>query len=88
MLPGISFHYSDVLALVFVTSLSLGIPTVPGAVGVFEATVVFYLSAFLNVAAEEALACAIILHLCIAVPQIGLMMIAPLATKIQKRLSR
>lgn len=84
VLPDVPLDYIDILALVFVTSLSLGVPTVPGALGVFEAVAAFYLTNALQVSAEKALASVLVLHLCTAIPQIIFMMIACLATRTLK----
>lgn len=83
--PDVNIRLVDILALVFLTALSLGIPSVPGALGLFEAAVVFYLNTFLKIPAVDALACALVLHLVQAVPQIALMMVAMLAGRWWRR---
>lgn len=80
-LPGFDIGWNDALALVFVTTISLGIPSAPGALGVFEAAIVFYLTKFVGVAASQALATALVLHLLIALPQIALMIAALLVAR-------
>ncbi len=80
-LPDFKIGWNDAFALVFVTTLSLGIPSTPGGIGVFEAAAVFYLTKFLLVPAEQALATAVVLHLLFALPQIILMMGAIVATR-------
>jgi hypothetical protein len=82
-LPDASVSYVDALALTFITTLSLGIPSTPGAVGIFEAAIVFYLTKFLRIDTESALAAALLLHLAIAIPQIILMGAAMLKVKIR-----
>ena len=72
-LPGFDIGWNDALALVFVTTISLGIPSAPGAFGVLETAVVFYLTKFMGVSADQSLATALVLHLLIAGPQIILM---------------
>ena len=84
VLPEIPINFADILAIVFVTTLSLGMPTVPGAFGIFEAVAAFYLTFFLQVPAEKALASALVLHLCTAIPQITLMIVAFFAVKVLK----
>jgi glycosyltransferase 2 family protein len=79
--PNIDISLVDALALVFLSTLSLGIPSAPGSLGVFEAAVVFYLSTFLKIPAADALACAIVLHLVQAMPQILLMFASIVAGK-------
>lgn len=85
VLPSIEIRLVDILALVFLTTLSLGIPSVPGALGLFEAAIVFYLNTFLEIPAAYALACALVLHLVQAGPQIILMLAAILAGKWQQK---
>ena len=80
-LPKFYFGWSDALALVFVTTISLGIPSAPGALGVFEAAIVFYLTRFVDVPAAQALATALVLHLLIALPQIVLMIAAVIVAR-------
>lgn len=79
--PSVDVRLVDILALVFLTTLSLGIPSVPGALGLFEAAIVFYLNTFLKIPAADALACALVLHLVQAGPQVILMVAAMLAGK-------
>lgn len=73
---------NDALALVFITTLSLGLPSAPGGLGVFEAGTVFYLSKFVDVPADLALAVALVLHLIVALPQIFLMFAAIIASRL------
>jgi len=75
-------RFNDALALVFITTLSLGVPSAPGGLGVFEAAAVFYLSQFLDVPVDLALATALVLHLIIALPQILLMFAAIVASRL------
>ena len=75
-LPGFEIGWNDALALVFVTTISLGIPSAPGALGIFEAAIVFYLTKFVGVTPDKSLATALVLHLLIAGPQIVLMLTA------------
>lgn len=82
-LPDVSIGYSDALALTFITALSLGIPSTPGALGVFEAAVVFYLTTFLHVDTEHALATAVLMHLAMVIPQILLMVAAMVKVKLR-----
>ena len=80
-LPGYEIAWRDALALVFVTTITLGLPSAPGAIGVFEAAIVFYLSGIVGVPAEQALASAVVLHLIVAVPQILFMLIAAIGAR-------
>jgi hypothetical protein len=66
--------WHDALALVFITALSLGIPSSPGAIGIFEAAVSYYLISQLGIDNEKALASAIVLHILIILPQIFFML--------------
>lgn len=75
-MPDLNLRAIDVLALVFLTTLSLGVPSVPGALGLYEAAIVFYMTRFLDVPAADALASALVLHLVTAIPQVALMVIA------------
>jgi glycosyltransferase 2 family protein len=81
-LPDFKIGWGHAFSLVFVTTLSLGVPSSPGALGVFEAAVVLYLTSFLSVPAEIALASALVLHLLLALPQIALMVVAVIAGKL------
>lgn len=71
-LPDYHFSMTDGLVLVFLTTLSLGIPSSPGAVGLFEGAIVFYLTTIKGVQAEQALGLALMLHMTMAFPQIVL----------------
>jgi uncharacterized protein (TIRG00374 family) len=73
-LPAQHFTVIDILALVFLTTLSFGIPAMPAGLGAMEASIVYYLTAFKAVGSNQALATALILHGLIAVPQILLML--------------
>jgi|GEM_PF-6081168 len=66
----------DVLSLVFLTTMSFGIPAAPGGVGLFEAAIVFYLTKFVGVPTEKSLATALVLHFLLAFPQIIFMLFA------------
>lgn len=72
----------DAFALVFITSLSLGIPSSPGGLGVFEAGIVIYLTNVIGVSPEQALATALIFHLLLVIPQIILMLGSMLAIQL------
>ena len=84
VLPDTPLHFVDVLALVFLYSFSIGIPSAPGALGVFEAAIVFYLNKFMGIQATEALALALVLHMTFAIPQILLMLTSIMAARFQK----
>lgn len=81
-LQDFSIGLHDVLCLVFLTTLSFGVPAAPGGVGFFEAAIVFYLTNFLAVPTEKSLATALVLHFILAFPQIMLMLLAILKTNL------
>ena len=69
-LPDYQIRVEDALILVFLTTISLGIPSTPSGFGLFEGVVVFYLTTFKDISNEEALASALVLHITMALPQI------------------
>ena len=82
-----NFGLSDAFVIVFITSISLGIPSAPGGLGLFEAAIVFYLSTFLKITVEDALVAAFILHLIMAVPQIILCILYTSFASLSKRIA-
>ena len=85
VLTGYELGLNDAFALVFITTLSLGLPTAPAGLGVFEAVVVFYLSKFHFVPEGTALAVALILHMATALPQILLMFAALVVSRLEEQ---
>jgi len=69
-LPAGSVSWLDAATLTFLTTFSLGIPSSPGAIGVLEAVIVFYVTKFMQVDAEVALASALCFHLCMSSPHL------------------
>jgi uncharacterized protein (TIRG00374 family) len=69
-LPGLGFGVGDAIFILLIKALAMTIPTAPAGLGVFEAGVVAYLTRSLGIGNELALACALIFHLVVIVPQI------------------
>lgn len=80
--PDASLTWFGAMAMVFLSSMTLSVPTVPGSLGLFEAAIVFYLTQFLSIPAEQALASALVVHMTIAIPQIILFFGCLLGAKI------
>jgi uncharacterized protein (TIRG00374 family) len=64
---GLNLSFGQILIVVIMSSLGMSVPSLPGAIGVYEASIVVALTYF-GVAKEEALAAAIILHLMQYIP--------------------
>ena len=71
-LPGIEFGVIDAISILVIAALAVAIPSAPAGLGVFEAGVAAYLIQALQVEKEAALACAIVFHMVITIPQIAL----------------
>ena len=69
-LPSIEFGVIDAISILVIVALAVAIPSAPAGLGVFEAGVAAYLIQALHVEKEAALACAIVFHIVITVPQI------------------
>lgn len=72
-LPGFQIEIQDAVALLLISALAIAIPTAPAGVGVFEAGIVAYLTQMQGVPSELALACAVVFHLVISVPQLAIL---------------
>jgi hypothetical protein len=64
---GLNLSFGQILMVVIISSLGMAVPSLPGAIGVYEASIVVSLT-YLGVAKEEALATAVILHLMQYIP--------------------
>ena len=70
-LGNIEFTLWDSIALLLLLAMAIAMPSAPASIGLFEATIVAYLTQFLAVNNEAALAAAVVFHLAISVPQLA-----------------
>src|SRR5574340_284898 len=71
-LPVVEFGVADAIALLLIIALAIAIPSAPSGLGVFEGGIVAYLTQSFHIKNELALACAIVFHMVMIVPQIAL----------------
>ncbi|ACJ18485.1 hypothetical protein AYM17_05595 [Coxiella burnetii] len=72
-LPSAHLSPNQAVCLLFMTTLSFGIPYSLGGIGIHETAIVYYLIKYLHVLPTKALALALIFHAATAIPQIILM---------------
>lgn len=68
LLPGVPFSPLDAVTLLVIAALAIAAPLTPAGLGMFEAGVVAYLTAALDVPQERAISAALAYHLAIAAP--------------------
>lgn len=64
------FHVIDALCIIVIITFALSVPSTPASIGIFESGIVFYLTTQMHIAADKAVAYALILHLGVMLPQI------------------
>lgn len=72
-LSSLEFHFSDAVTLLFLTTVSLALPSAPASLGVFEAAVVYGLIRCHGLDENVAVGLAIVFHFLVTLPQIILM---------------
>ncbi|MGH8671560.1 MAG: lysylphosphatidylglycerol synthase transmembrane domain-containing protein, partial [Burkholderiales bacterium] len=73
-LPATTVGLIDAVTLMLICVLSVAIPAAPAGLGLFEAGIVAYLTQFLRVPQEQALAAAVVFHLAVILPQLAIML--------------
>ena len=84
-LPEVGFGMIDAISILLIIALAIALPGAPAGLGVFEAGIVAYLTQSRVVPIELALACAIVFHFLIFIPQVILMAFALLEARFQRR---
>lgn len=83
-LPAVEFGITDAIALLLIIALAIAIPSAPSGLGVFEAGIVAYLTQAFHIENELALACAIVFHMAMIIPQIVLTVLVLLRIRLPK----
>jgi hypothetical protein len=80
----ISFSIFDAITLLIILSLAIAIPSAPAGIGLFEASIIFYLTKKFPIDNEIALATAIVFHLVIILPQVITITLILISHKLKK----